>query len=147
MTRVDFYQLSRDPLLKAVPLLAQRVLNAGERLLIVAQDEGLLKRLSDALWSAGEGAFLANGFAHDPHAERQPILLSTDCAPANGAQIILLADGQWRAEAEGFDRVLLMFDAKATDAARDLWRSLAPREDIDNRINKQNEQGGWREGR
>ena len=147
MTRVDFYQLSRDPVHDVVPRLAQLVMKAGERLLIVANDEALLKRLSDALWAAGDGAFLANGMASGEHADRQPILLSTQCDAANGAKMALLADGKWREEAERFARVLLTFDADATDAARNLWRALDQRGDIDNRIHKQTPQGGWREGR
>ena len=59
----------------------------------------------------------------------------------------ILADGQWREDAARFDRAMLLFDAEATEAARGLWRELAPREDIDNRIFKQTPEGGWREGR
>ena len=46
-----------------------------------------------------------------------------------------------------FDRVLLMFDAAQRDAAADLWRRFAKDDAIDNRINKQDENGAWREGR
>ena len=37
--KVDFYQLSRDPADKVVPLLARNTLKAGERLLVVSADD------------------------------------------------------------------------------------------------------------
>lgn len=146
-TRVDFYQLSRDPVDVTAAKLAAKALQAGERLLVVARDSGLRERIGTALWNVGNAQFLANGPADGPHAARQPILVGETCDAANGARIALIADGQWRAEAEGFDRVMLLFDEQATAAARDLWRQLDPRDEIDNRIHKQTEQGGWREGR
>ena len=76
-----------------------------------------------------------------------PILLSADCAAPNGARMALIADGQWREDALGFDRVLLLFDGTQRDAAAELWRRFAQDEQIDNRINKQDENGAWREGR
>lgn len=145
MTRVDFYQLSRDPVDVTVAKLAGKALQAGERLLVVAADESLRNRLGERLWAAR--GFLANGPAEGPHAARQPIVLSDACDTPNEARIVILADGQWREKAVKFPRVMLMFDEQATAAARDLWRQLAARDDIDNRINKQTPEGGWREGR
>ncbi|MXO50016.1 DNA polymerase III subunit chi [Erythrobacter gaetbuli] len=147
MTRVDFYQLSRDPVDVTVVKLAGKVMQAGERLLVVAADPALRERLGNALWAKGGGTFFANGPADAPHAARQPILVSDGCAAPNEASIAILADGVWREEASAFSRVMLLFDEAATEAARNLWRDLAPREDIDNRIFKQTPEGGWREGR
>ncbi|MBT8426710.1 MAG: DNA polymerase III subunit chi [Erythrobacter sp.] len=144
---VDFYQLSRDPVDVTVVKLARKVMQAGERLVVVAADEGLREHLSEALWQHGNGSFLANGPADGPHATRQPILISADCAAPNEARMAILADGQWRDEATRFDRAMLLFDADATEAARALWRELAVRDDIENRIFKQTPEGGWREGR
>ena len=145
--RVDFYQLSRDPVDVTVGKLARKVLQAGERLVVVAEDAEAREGLSQALWGQGGSAFLANGPVDGPHAARQPILLSADCTAPNDARMAILADGKWREEATAFDRVMLLFDAAATDDARTLWRDLAAREAIDNRIFKQTPEGGWREGR
>ena len=145
--RVDFYQLSTDPVDVTVAKLARKVLQAGERLVVVAAEDGLRERLSKALWEQGGGSFLAHGPADGPHAARQPILISDACAAPNEARMAILADGQWREDAARFERAMLLFDAEATEAARGLWRELAPREDIDNRIFKQTPEGGWREGR
>ncbi|EDL48585.1 DNA polymerase III subunit chi [Erythrobacter sp. SD-21] len=145
--RVDFYQLSNDPVDVTVAKLARKVLQAGERLVVVAADERLREHISKTLWEQGGGSFLANGPADGPHAARQPILIAETCAAPNEARMAILADGQWREDASGFDRTMLLFDAEATEAARGLWRELAAREDIDNRIFKQTPEGGWREGR
>lgn len=147
MPRVDFYQLSRDPVERVVALLASKVLQAGERLVVVAADDELREKLSKSLWERGGGSFLAHGPADGPHAPRQPIVISENCVAPNEAGMAILADGQWREEASGFDRAMLLFGAEATDAARTLWRDLAARDDIDNRIFKQTPEGGWREGR
>ncbi len=130
-----------------VAKLARKVLQAGERLVVVAADEGLREHVSKTLWEQGGGSFLAHGPADGPHAARQPILIAESCAAPNEARMAILADGQWREEASAFDRTMLLFDADATEAARGLWRELAARDDIDNRIFKQPPEGGWREGR
>jgi len=142
--RVDFYQLSRDPVEKVVAQLAGKVLHTGARLLVVVADKDLRDALSQSLWAAD--GFLANGMADEPHAERQPILLSGDCAAPNGATMLLLADGIWREEAAEFDRAMLLFDPQGTEAARKLWRELTAREGIEPRIFKQTPGGAWREG-
>ena len=145
-TRVDFYQLSRDPVDVTVAKLARKVLQAGERLVVVSGDEAQRQHLSKVMWEQGGAAFLANGMAGGSHDARQPILVSDSCAAPNGARMALIADGQWREEALGFERVLLLFDAAQRDGAVELWRRFAKDEGIDNRINKQDENGIWREG-
>ena len=145
--RVDFYQLSKGPVDVTVAKLARKVMQAGERLVVVAADEGLREQISKTLWEQGGGSFLAHGPANGPHAARQPILIAESCAAPNEARMAILADGRWREEASAFDRSMLLFDADATEAARGLWRELAARDEIDNRIFKQTPEGGWREGR
>lgn len=145
MARIDFYQLSRDPIERVVPLLATKVLTGGGRLLVVSQDTSQRAALAEALWSR-EGEFLANGEAVAPHAERQPVLLAADCHATNGAAMAILADGEWREEATAFDRTILLFGPEQTDAARGLWARLSG-EDHSLRIFKQADGGGWREGR
>lgn len=130
-----------------VAKLARKVLQAGERLLVVAAEESLRERLSATLWEQGGGSFLAHGPADGPHADRQPILIAETCAAANEARMAILADGRWCEEARGFDRAMLLFDAERTEAVRTLWRELDARDEIDNRIFKQTPDGQWREGR
>jgi DNA polymerase III subunit chi len=138
--RIDFYQLSRDPVAQAVVQIARATLRAGQRLLIVAEDNALLDEIGEALWSQ-DGTFLANGKAGSGHDERQPILLSNRAECANGARYLALADGRWR-EAEGVERAFLFFDEQTVAEARALWRELGQREGAERHFWKQ-EGGRW----
>ena len=55
--RVDFYQLSRDPVERVVAMLARKVLEAGERLLVVSSDADQRAELSKELWRAGPDVY------------------------------------------------------------------------------------------
>lgn len=145
-TRVDFYQLSRDPVERVAVMLARKVLQAGQRLLVVSGDPGQRAVIGRELWRGGPEEFLANGEADAGQAERQPILLSEKIEAANGASIVLLADGQWRPEALQFERALLLFGAAETEAARALWRELDGAVEVVREIHKQDEAGRWRAG-
>ena len=144
--RVDFYQLSRDPVERVVAMLARKVVNMGQRLLVVSEDPGQRAVMSTELWRVGPEEFLANGEASAPAAERQPVLFADVVDRTNGAGILLLADGKWRAEALQFDRVLLLFSADQTEAARALWRELDGEEGVTREIHKQDERGRWQAG-
>lgn len=143
--RVDFYQLSRDPAELVVPLLARAAAQAGERLLVVSADAEELGRVDSALWEKLPDAFLAHGVAGEGHESRQPILLAQEMEPANGARFVALADGQWRDEADRFERVFLLFGNEALDGARACWKMLGTREGVERRFWKQ-DGGRWREG-
>ena len=137
--RVDFYQLARDPVEAALPLLARATLNADERMLVVSADAAQLDRVSEGLWALPE-SFLANGRAGGAHDARQPVLLSEACEPTNGARFLALADGLWREEATAFARTFLLFDDTTVDAARGVWMQLRSRENTERHFWKQ--QGG-----
>jgi DNA polymerase-3 subunit chi len=145
VARIDFYQLSRDPVERVVPLLAAKAIATGGRLLIVEADAGRRAALSQALWEH-EAAFLVHGETSRPHEARQPILLGDSCNAGNGAKMILIADGEWREEAATFDRAILLFGNEQTDSSRRLWTALGS-QGHELRIFKQFDAGGWREGR
>jgi DNA polymerase III subunit chi len=138
--RADFYHLTRVPLEKALPSIAERVLANGERLAIVAGDEKLLTRVDALLWSYKPESFLPHGRDGD-----QPILLTADPSAAN-AQNIALIDGQWREGALGFARAFYFFDSETIGGARIAWRGLAERDDVERHYWKQDDAGRWVEG-
>ncbi|HEX7742533.1 MAG TPA: DNA polymerase III subunit chi, partial [Sphingobium sp.] len=140
-----FYQLSRDPVDQVLPAIAARILGLGERLLVVAQDEERLDRISAGLWAGPPESFLAHGRAGEEREMIQPILLAHDCAAKNGARHIALADGLWREEALEFDRAFYFFDATTVEGARDSWRALGKREGVVPRFWRQ-EGGKWVQG-
>jgi DNA polymerase-3 subunit chi len=135
--QVDFYQLSRDPVDQVLPVIAARILAAGERLLVVGADAEGLDRISTGLWNGAPESFLAHGRAGAGREDTQPVLLAQDCAPANGARHIALTDGVWREDALAFDRTFYFFDAQSIEGARAAWRALARREDVTPRFWRQ----------
>lgn len=142
--RADFYQLSRDPAPAALAQLAAKALAGGHRMLVVASDPEQAEALAEALWAAP--GFLANGMAGEAGDAAQPILIAPDAADApNGARLIALADGEWRDEALGFDRALLLFDDATIAGARTAWRKLGERDDVERRYWKLVD-GRWTEG-
>ncbi len=145
MAMVDFYHLTRDPVERAVPAIAARVLAGGGRLLVVAAERAPLERISAALWDSGPGSYLAHDYSDAPFPEAQPILLSPDLHAANGARFIALADGMWRDEALGFERAFHFFDEDSIGAARAAWASLKDQPDTERRYWKQ-DGGRWRQG-
>lgn len=143
--RIDFYQLSRDPVEAVLPQIAQRILDEGQRLLIVSAFPEQLSRISLKLWEAGPESFLANDHVDAPLPEVQPILLSPACEPVNRATRVALVDGRFREEALAFERIFYFFDADTVVGARESWRALAKREDAETHFWRQ-EGGRWRQG-
>jgi len=129
--RLDFYLSARHPVERVLPAVAAKAREADHRLLVVSDDSEQLDRLAAALWAYRPETFLANGRSGEPHAARQPILLSAACEAENGAGLIALADGIWRPEAETFERVLLFFGEAGREAARAVWRQFDTREDVE----------------
>jgi DNA polymerase-3 subunit chi len=139
---VDFYHLAASPLERVLPSIAEKVLAAGGRLLVVAEP-GLLARLDEQLWSYARDSFLPHG---RDRPELQPVLLAAGPEPANGATNLALADGRWREEALGFERTFYFFDDDGREAAREAWRALKGRAGVEARYWKQDERGKWVQG-
>ncbi len=111
-------------------------------MLVVAEDAALRERLDKALWEHAPEAFLAHGASNEPHARHQPLLLSESCEAANGARLIIFADGEWRDEGENFERAFLFFDDAGRDAAREIWRRFDQHDDVEREFHEL-ESGKW----
>ena len=140
--RVDFYQLGGAPLEGVIATLAGKLLEGGERLLVVAADEGALARLDRQLWDQGDASFLPHAIAGGTDDARQPVLLSTTPDTPNLARNILLADGEWRDAALAFERAFYLFDEASLAGARMAWKLLAGREGVERRYWAR-EDGRW----
>ncbi|WP_395635595.1 DNA polymerase III subunit chi [Sphingorhabdus sp.] len=141
--QVDFYQLTRDPAEKVLPAIAQRILDNKGRLLIISDDAGQLDAISGALWTARTDSFLAHAKSGEGDDALQPILLSQDTDAPNGAKFVALADGNWRAVTEDFERIFYLFPPEQTDNARSAWRTLG--DGVERRYWKQ-DGGKWVQG-
>jgi len=145
MTQVDFYHLTRDPVERAIPAIAARIVKDGGRLLVVGAERSRLQAVSNALWDAGAESYLAHDFDDQLLPEVQPILLSEGIAASNGARFVALADGVWREEALGFDRAFYFFDEATIEGARAAWVALNKTDGLTVRFWKQ-DGGRWRQG-
>lgn len=140
--RVDFYQLGAVPFEDVVARLAARLIDQDERLLVVAEDQALLARLDRLLWDQGAASFLPHGRAGGADDTRQPVLLSLTPDPVNLARNLLIADGKWRDAALSFSRAFYLFDGQTIAEARNAWKALGARGDIE-RHYWANEEGRW----
>ena len=141
--QVDFYQLTRDPAEKVLPAIAQRILDNKGRLLIISDDASQLDAISAALWTARPDSFLAHAKSGEGDDALQPIWLSHDTDAPNGAKFVALADGNWRAVTEDFERIFYLFPPEQTDNARSAWRTLG--DGVERRYWKQ-DGGKWVQG-
>ena len=129
--RVDFYQLGGAQPDKVIAAIAGKLIGEQQRLLVVAADEGLLARLDRQLWDQGSASFLPHGLAGGPDDTSQPILLSTGTDVPNLARNLLIADGEWREAALGYDRAFYLFDDATLEGARLAWKLLAGRDGVE----------------
>ena len=142
--QVDFYHLTLSPVDRVLPRIAEKVVQTGERLLIVAGDSERRQALDRLLWAYAPDSFLPHAQAGGEADDAQPILIDESAsAPANGATHVAIADCVWRDEALSFSRVFHFFDGENIAAARAAWKALADREEVTRRYWKQTEAGGW----
>jgi DNA polymerase-3 subunit chi len=142
--KVDFYQLAETPAEQVIASLAEKVLSADGRLLVIAGDEGFLARLDRMLWDQGPASFIPHGLAGGADDARQPVLLSSSPDAPNQARNLLIADGVWRDSALGYERSFYLFDANSVEGARLAWKLLAGREGVDRRYWAQVD-GRWKQ--
>jgi DNA polymerase-3 subunit chi len=125
VVEIGFYHLTRTGLPDALARLLDRTLQAGQRALVLCPDQARLKTLDTALWACPEPAWLPHGTPADGDPDLQPVWLSTEPEPANGARYLFLVDGAITERSGDFDRVFDLFDgndAEKVAAARDRWR-------------------------
>ena len=141
--RVDFYQLWHGALADGViASIGARLVGEGQRLLVVAADEAQRARLDRLLWDQGSASFIPHGIEGTSDDDAQPILLSAGIDAPNGARNLLIADGEWREAALGYDRAFYLFDDASVEDARLAWKLLAGRDGVE-RNYWANEDGRW----
>ncbi len=122
--RVDFYHLQTSPVERALPQLLERVLQSGNRAVVMAASEDRIESLANVLWTADPNSWLPHGTVKDGVAAEQPIWLTDREENPNGARMLVLTDGMSSARMAEFDRCLDLFDGnseEATSAARARW--------------------------
>ena len=124
MTEVGFYHLTRSTLAQALPRLLTRTLAAGQRALVLGPRPEALEALSAALWEQPE--WLPHGTQADGDPDLQPIWLTTEPIPANGARYLFMVEDAATDSLDQFDRVFDLFDGNnesSLGAARLRWKA------------------------
>ncbi|MBK5932821.1 DNA polymerase III chi subunit [Rhodovulum imhoffii] len=122
-----FYHLTRRPLEAALPVLLEKSLENGWRVVVRGTDDARLTFLDEKLWM-GDG-FLPHGRAGSGFDADQPVLLTLAPDIPNGAACLMAVDGAAISteEARTLERVCILFDgndAAAVEKARGQWRHL-----------------------
>jgi DNA polymerase-3 subunit chi len=124
MTEIGFYHLTRSTLAQALPQLLGRTLAVGQRALVLGPSSASLDALSAALWA--QPVWLPHGSAADGDPDLQPIWLSAEPEPLNGARFLFLVDGAGTDRIKEYDRAFDIFDGndpEAVIAARVRWKA------------------------
>ncbi|MFZ5746224.1 MAG: DNA polymerase III subunit chi [Pseudomonadota bacterium] len=143
--RVDFYHLTRAPLARVLPQIAEKVLAGGGRLLVVAGDQSEQAMLDQLLWSWSPESFLPHARMGAGDDSLQPVLIADTPVAANGARNVAIVDGVWRDAALEFDRAFHFFTEDRIAEARAAWRALSARDGVERLYWKQDENGRWQQ--
>ena len=128
MTEILFYHLETQPLDKVLPVLVERSLERGWRVVVETGDEASLPTLDDLLWTYRPESFLPHGVAGSAQDARQPVLLTASADNANGATVRFFVHRAVPRGGEGYERLVYLFsghDPEAMTEARAAWRALA----------------------
>jgi DNA polymerase-3 subunit chi len=145
VSEIRFYHLQRTRLEAALPRMLERVLERGERAVVMLGSEERVEALAAHLWTYNDRAFLPHGSARDGFAADQPIWLTMEDENPNGASVLLLADGAASARVDSYRLCVELFDGaddQAVAAARRRWAAYKAAGHALSYY-QQNEAGGW----
>ncbi|WP_106744143.1 DNA polymerase III subunit chi [Yoonia maritima] len=122
-----FYHLTDSPLETTLPMLIGKAREAGWRVLVRTNNDGLTKRLDGVLWQGPDDGFNPHGVAGGPHDSDQPVLLGN--VPAEGFHCLMSVAGAdvTAEEINAAERTCILFDGwdqEALQYARGQWKAL-----------------------
>ena len=141
-----FYHLHRQPIERVLPMLLEKSLERGWRVVVQGASEERLEALDAHLWTFSDDSFLPHSTWRDAEAADQPILLTIHDDNPNDAAVRFLIDGApVPADAAAYARIVLLFDGEDPDAvgsARVRW-SEAKSNGFDVTYWQPDEEGRW----
>jgi len=147
MTKISFYHLTTAPLEQALPVLLEKSLGAGHRVVLMAGSRERVAHLDAHLWTYDPASFLPHGAGRDGMEPQQPIFLTDADENPNQADLLVLTDGVSSQHLAKFTRCLNLFDGQNDEAvaqARAYWKDWnAAGHDLI--YYQQTERGGWTE--
>ncbi len=131
MTEFLFYHLESQPVEGVLPVLLEKSVERGWRVVVQTSSEERVDALDAHLWTFREDSFLPHGTFREPTAADQPVLLTVRDHNPNGAAVRFLIDRAPVPQAvEQYERVVLLFDGGDDEAiaeARDHWQTAKAR--------------------
>jgi len=127
VTDILFYHLQNQPLERVLPVLLEKSVERGWKVVVEAASPERVEALDALLWTYDDASFLPHGTAREADAALQPILITTGSDRANGGSVRFLVDGApLPPDIESYERLVLIFDGNdpdAVDQARDHWKT------------------------
>ena len=145
MGEVWFYHLERTDVEAALPPLLEKCLSRGWRALVRGGVEERLDALDVSLWTFKDESFLPHGRAGRDEAARQPVYLTGGDGNPNEAKALIVLDGADSADADRFERAIVLFDGRdetALGLAGARWKT-AKEAGLAVSYWKQTGAGGW----
>ena len=124
-SEIRFYHLQRQSVEQALPALLDKALQTGKKIIVRGFTEADCKKLSDAIWSAGENSFIPHGLGKDEHKADQPIWITHEDENPNDAKVLIAVNDAALFCENEFDLCCYMFDersAQRVSEARQRWK-------------------------
>jgi len=117
MTEFLFYHLQTQPVEKVLPILLEKSVGRGWRVVVHTSSEERVDALDAHLWTFRDDSFVPHGTFREPTAADQPVLLTVKDDNPNAATVRFLIDRAPIPEDAGqYDRVVLLFDGNDDEA-------------------------------
>jgi DNA polymerase-3 subunit chi len=125
VTEILFYHLQRQPIERVLPVLIEKSLERGWRVVVQSASEERVDALDAHLWTYRDESFLPHGTWREADAGVQPVLLTVNADNPNLAAVRFLLDGAaFPVDVQSYARIVLIFDGADPDAvaaARERW--------------------------
>ncbi len=143
MTEILFYHLEGQPLERVLPVLVEKSLARGWKVVVETGSEERAEVIDALLWTYRDDAFLPHARAGGDADALQPVLITTRPHNPNAAQVRFFVDRAVPRSGEGYQRIVFVFSGHDPDAvteARAAWRALRDGNDV---TYWQQESGRW----
>lgn len=127
MSEILFYHLESQPLERVLPVLVEKSLERGWKVVVETSSDERAEAIDTLLWTWRDDSFLPHARAGGSEDAVQPVLITTRPHNPNGAQVRFFVDRAVPSNGEGYQRIVFMFsghDPEAVTDARSAWRAL-----------------------
>jgi DNA polymerase-3 subunit chi len=143
MSEILFYHLESQPLERVLPVLVEKSLERGWKVVVETASDERAEAIDTLLWTFRDDSFVPHARAGGSEDAQQPVLITTRPHNPNGAQVRFFVDRAVPQSGEGYQRIVFMFSGHDPDAvteARAAWRALKPGNEV---TYWQQEAGRW----